>query len=451
MNIIIAGMGVVGRHVALALAQERHNLVLLDLDTDALERAGSEIDAMTIKGHVANERTLLQAGVKNCDLFMAVTNSDEVNFIAALRAKHLNPKLKTIARATDPVYFEEEHGLYSDMFGIDLVINPKFLVAIEIHKLIRTRGAVEVEDFANNQIEMIQLRIKDETRATGRPLREIRQNLLPPNVLLVAILSHDELTIPSGSDTLSVGDEILCIGPRDEIPKVEEIFGLKRSRSTRRVIVVGGGDIGTSLARNLTADGIKVSIIERDYARARHLSEILSGVDIEHGDGTNAALLEELGVSSSDVFVAVSHEDELNLMTSLLAKEMGARRCISLTHKPDYTQVLKRLGIDATLSPRQLVASEVLKHVRHDHVLSTTVVMGGRGEFMQVQVPEGAMITQHSVRDLGWPRGSLICAVFDSNGAFIPDGNATIKPGQRIVVFTTPKIRNKIKRFFVKQ
>jgi trk system potassium uptake protein TrkA len=449
MNIIIAGMGVVGRHVALALAQERHNLVLLDLDTESLERAGSEIDAMTIKGHVANERTLLQAGVKNCDLFMAVTNMDEVNFIAALRAKHLNPKLKTIARATDPVYFEEEHGLYTDMFGIDLVINPKFLVAMEIHKLIRTRGAVEVEDFANNQIEMIQLRIKDETRVTGRPLREVRQNALPPNVLLVAILSRGELVIPSGADTLHVGDEVLCIGLRDEIPKVEEVFGLKRSRSTRRVIVVGGGDIGTSLARNLTADGIRVSIIERDYARARYLSETLSGVDIEHGDGTDAHLLEELGVSTCDVFVAVSHEDELNLMTSLLAKEMGARRCISLTHKPDYTQVLKRLGVDATLSPRQLVASEVLKHVRQDHVLSTTMVMGGRGEFMQVHVPDGALITRYPVKELGWPRGSLICAGFDAQGAFIPDGNRIIQAGQRIVVFTTPKTRSKLKRFFL--
>lgn len=452
MNIIIAGMGVVGRHVAEILQAEHHNIILLDLDNDALESAADQIDAMTIKGHACSESTLRKADIESCDLFVAVTNKDEVNLIAALRAKHLGAT-KAIARATDNVYFEEERGLFENMFGVDLVINPKFLTAIELHKLIRTQGAVAVEDFANNQIEMVQLPIEpNASKIINRPIRDIR---LPKNVLLAAIIRDGDIIVPRGEVDLRVGDEVLCIGRINAIPEVEKLFGRERTRFTRKAILVGGGQVGATLARLLEADGIRVTIIEQSRARCEELSEMLTPrTEILHGDGTNAALLGELGVDTSDVFVAVSPEDEINLMASILARELGARRRISLVHRPDYTHVLEALGLDTTLSPRLLVAKEVLKHVRTSNLVSVSPIMGGRGEFLEFIVPERARIVGRDLRD--FPQGALVCAGFGETGegderrkvAFIPDGKTVIEVGQRIIVFTRPAARKNVERLF---
>jgi len=446
MNIIVAGMGVVGRHVASVLAGEKHNLILLDVDSDVLEAANEEIDAMTIQGNVVSERILRQAGVENCDLFIAVTDRDEVNLIGALRAKHLGAET-AIARATDRVYFEGEHGLYADMFGIDLVINPKFLVAIEIHKLIRTRGAVAVEDFANNQIEMVQLPIDSTSKGTNRPLAEVR---LPRDVMVAGIVRHGQLQIPSGGDDIKVGDEVICIGRVDEIPKVEQLFGLERRRDTRYVIIVGGGDIGLALARLLEADNVDVRIVDQDRSRCLELQELLHGrhTEILHGDGTSSQLLQELALQTCDVFVAVSHEDEVNLMASLLAKELHARRCISLVHKPDYRHILKRLGIDSTLSPRVMVANEVLKHVRTQEVLSVTQIMGGQGEFLEFVVREGAAIAGRPLRETNFPHDARVCASFGDSGAHIARGDTILQPGDRVVAITTPHRRRDVEKKF---
>jgi len=444
VNIIVAGMGVVGLHIASVLSAD--NLTLIDTSADSLEKAGDEIDAMTIHGSAVSERTLRQAGVEQCDLFIAVTDMDEVNIIAAVRAKHLGAK-KAIARVTDRVYFEGEHGLYTDMFGIDLVINPKFLVALEIHKLIRTRGAVAVEDFANNQIEMVQLPIEKATKGTNRPLQDVK---MPDNVRIAGIVRHGELLIPHGGDQIRVGDDVLCIGKIDDIPKVEHLFGRERHRDTRYVIVVGGGDIGLALARYLEADNVDVRIIEKDRDRCERLQEELTGrhTEVLHGDGTNAHLLQELSIPTCDVFVAVSQKDEVNLMASLLAKEMRAQSCISLVHRPDFTQILKRLGIDSTLSPRVLVAREVLKHVGATDVLQVASIMDGQGEFMEFVVSKDARIANRPLKDVNFPRGAMVCAVFGDGQAFIARGDTVFEPGQRVVVITKPKVRKAVERLF---
>lgn len=447
MNIIVAGMGVVGRHVASVLAREKHNLILLDVEASVLEAANDEIDAMTIQGNVVSERVLRQAGVETCDLFIAVTDRDEVNLIAALRAKHLGAR-KAIARATDRVYFEGEHGLYADMFGIDLVINPKFLVALEIHKLIRTRGAVAIEDFANNQIEMVQLPIRSATsKGTNRPIREVK---LPANVQIAGIIRGGILTIPNGNDVILPGDDVICIGKVDEIPRVEQLFGLERRRDTRYVIIVGGGDVGLALARHLEADNVDVRLIEQDRQRCLELQDMLRGrhTEILHGDGTDAHLLQELALQTCDVFVAVSHEDEVNLMASLLAKEMHAPRRISLVHRPDYAHLLRPLGIDSTLSPRMVVAREVLKHVRSDEVVSVTPVMDGQAYFLELVVTHGARVAGKPLHKADLPPGSLVCAGFGPEGAFIPRGNTVLEPGHRVVVITQKEGRQFVERLF---
>ena len=444
MSIIVAGMGVVGIHVASVLTKE--NLVLIDIDTEVLEHAEDSVDAMTLQGNVVSEHILRRAGVRDCDLFIAVTDKDEVNIIAALRAKHLGAR-EALARVTNPVYFEGEHGIYHDMFGIDTVLNPKFLAAKEIHKLIRSQGAAAIEDFADNQIEMVQLPIEQPTKGTNRPLQQIK---LPPNVRIAGIIRLGELIIPHGGDQIRVGDDVLCIGKVDEIPAVEHLFGRERQRDTRYVVIVGGGDIGLTLARQLESDNIDVRLIEQDRQTCLQLQEALSGrhVEILHGDGTNRQLLQELGLATCDVFVAVSQKDEVNLMASLLAKELHAHRCISLVHKPDYTPILKRLGIDTTLSPRVLIAREVLKRIGENDVMSVAKILDGQGEFIEFSITTEARIAGRALHEVNFPRGAMVCACFGEHGAYIAKGDTVLKSGDRVVVITTPRARRAVERFF---
>ncbi len=441
-------MGEAGKHIAKVLVEEGHDVVLVDRSAAALGQAEELVDAMVLEGHGANEETLRQAGAHKADLLIAVTNNDEVNLLSAMHAKHLGAR-KVIARASDSVYYPDDRGLLKHMLGgIDLVVNPEMLVALEMHKIVRSASAVAVEDFADNRIEMVQLCVGNVSNALLKPLKDIS---LPENTLLAAIDRAGKLIVPSGNDSIELGDDILCVGRVEQIPQIEKAFGRDRSEFIHRVFIVGGTDIGEYVAKALDKDGIQVVFIERDRKRSFELAERLGdNVRVMNADGTDMHLLEEEGVDRADTFIACSPEDEVNLMASLLAKQLGARRVIALVHKPDYATVCERLGVDATLSPRLTVAQQVLKHVREGRVMSIRPVLGGRGEFLEFQAVKDARITDKLIRDVNFPRGANICAVLAETGAYVPGGNDMIRPGDRVVVFTTPEQRRVVERMFEK-
>ena len=244
MNVVVVGLGEVGRHITSVLVHEGHNVTCVDQSAEALSRAEESFDVMTIKGHGASAEILRRLGVQDCDLFVAVTDNSEVNLIAAIRAREMGAT-RTLARASDPAYFEDDRGLVTNMLGIDLVINPRALVALEIHKLVRSASAISVEDFADNRIEVIQLHIDKNTKGLGKPLRSIA---LPEGTLVVAIVRDEELVVPGGADAFYVGDEVYIIGLTDQMSQVEKVFGRRRRQFTRKAIIVGGGSIGELLA-----------------------------------------------------------------------------------------------------------------------------------------------------------------------------------------------------------
>lgn len=446
MNIVIIGMGEVGKHIASVLLEEEHDIVIIDQDSAALAAAEDSFDALVLQGHGASEAILLQANVQSADLVCAVTNNDEINMLSALSAKRLGAR-RVIARVSNAVYYPDDRGLVADMFGgIDLVVNPKVLVAVEMHKLVRSASAVAVEDFADNRIEMVQLHVLEKTGPVGKPLRDLK---LPPNTLIAAIDREGQLIVPSGSHAIQAGDEVLCVGRIEQIPAIEKLFERERRRFVHKVVIVGGSEIGVHLAKALVVDGIQVVIIERDRARCFALKEQLADtVTVLNADGTDMHLLEEEGVERADAFIAASDADEVNLMTALLAKQAGSRRTLALVHKPAYAAVCERLGVDATLSPRLTMARQVLKYVRAGEVLSTRPVLEGRGEFLEFMATKDARITGGPIMKVNFPRGANICAVVGQKGAYVPRGMDVIQAGDRVVVFTTPRQRAAVERMF---
>jgi trk system potassium uptake protein TrkA len=446
MNIIIVGMGEVGRHISGVLVGEDHNVVIVDLDDQALAAAEETIDAMVLRGHGANLKTLEQANVKDCDLFVAVSNNSEANMLASLRAKKLGAT-RTIARVSDPAYFDVHRGIIAGMMGIDLVINPQALIALEMHKIVRSINAVAVEDFADNRVEMIQLPVEDVTLAINRPLRDVK---LPSNTLIAAIIRNGELLVPGGDDAILPGDEVLAVGRIDQIPKVEKLFKRERKKFTKRVVIIGGSLVGKNLAEALAKDGIDVLLVDKDRDRCVELSHQLQDVVVLHGDGTDVHLLEEERMDHIDAFVAVSGEDEVNLMASLLATDLGAARVVAMIHKPDYGPIIERLGIDSFLSPRLEVAKQVLKYVRTGEVVGITPILEGQGEFLEFIAPTDARIVGKPLKEVDFPKNANICAAVSQRGALVPGGDYVIEAGDRVVVFTTPENRHAVEKMFKK-
>ena len=445
MKAVIIGMGEVGRYVARVLAEEKHDVTILDGDTTNLTKAEEAMDVLALHGNGASMQSLRQANVHQADLVAAVTDRDEVNMLAALAAKHLGAA-QTIARVTNPDYLDgEERGFYHGLMGIDLVVSVQVLVANEIFKLIQSVGAVAVENFADNRVEVVQIPVGDEVKVTGKPLKDLA---LPDQTIVAAILRQGEVIIPGGADAVLEGDEVFLFGTREQIPKIEVLFGKTRERSARKVVIVGGGDIGLAVARLLEDERLDVTLIDQDADRCDELARRLHNTVILNADGTDLGLLREEGVDRADVFVAASGDDEVNLMSSLLAKNLGAGKTITLVNRPDYVPTYEELGLDATVSPRLFAASQILKYARQGEVVSVSLLEDGKAEILEIIPEEGSTVVGKRLVDLNFPRGAVVAAVATPEGVLIPGGKDAIRAGNNVVVFTLPEVRPDVERLF---
>lgn len=446
-TIVIAGIGETGEHLAQQFARDGHDVTLVDISVDRLTDLDGLLDVRLCEGHAGRSDVLRRAGVDRADLFVASSGSDGVNIVASLKAREMGA-VRVVAVVDEVDLFEDATGIYQGWLGINLVLNTRYLIAHEISKLIRTRGALAVEDFAENRAEMIQFRVGEGSRFAGVPLSDVP---LPSECLIVAIRRGNTLMIPRGDDAVHVGDEILVMGRTDRIAEVEAGFGRRRPAGARCVIL-GGGTVGLALARGLSAFLPDVTLIERDRDRCDFLSRELDRVTVVHGDGTDVDLLTDEGVGTAEVFAAVSGEDEKNIIAGRLAKELGAERCIALVSRNDYDPVCRQLGLEVVLSPRKLVAREVARAtLPPGGVLGVTPVLGGAAEFVELSVTVRSRVAHKSLREAGFPRGAVVCSLVGDGGYAIPNGDTVIQPGMRAVVFTHATMRARIAELFQAQ
>lgn len=450
MDIVVMGMGEVGKYITSVLVGEGHNVTIVDQNQDSLTAVEEGMDVLAWRGNGATLRGLSETRAASAGLLIATSNEDETNILACVLAKKMGCR-KVIARVSNRSHMPDEKGVYYNFFDVDLLISPAILTAIEITKHVRSVGAIMVENFADNRIELVQLAIDEKSKLINRPLIEISQQYLFGKGLgLVAILREGTLLIPSGADAMMPNDEVFLIGRGESMEEIEGMFGKTRRQSAHRVMLVGGGEIGFSVARELEQRNIEVILIERNPARADELAVLLDRTTVLNGDGTNLALLEEEGAGNCDVFITASPDDETNLMAGLLAKRLGCKKVVALVHRPDYGPIYEQLGIDAAISPRLLAARQILKYVREGEVASVSVLAEGRGEILELVAPEECRIVDKPLIDVNFPRGALIGAVAGETGVYVPDGNDTIRPGNTVIVFTTPAVRPAVERMFRK-
>jgi len=443
MNIIVAGAGEVGSSVARHLVHEGHDVTVIDRNPDRTAKIAESIDVLTYTGSSASMKVLREAGVTKADLVIAVSNNSEVNLLTAVIAKQLGVK-SAVARTSDADHVDATVGFSTDVLGIDLVVCPDVLTAAELVQVVRSRGAVAIERFAQNRVELIQLTVGAGTAPTQHKLRDLT---LPRGALVAAVLHDDELIVPTGDDVLHTNDDAFVIGRVDVIEQIEAIFGKRRPRTKRHIILFGGDLLARAVIRGLRDENARITVIDRKAAVCQALAAEV-GVNVVHGDATDGELLKEEGIEHADFFAALTPEDDLNLLSTLLAKQLGARRTLALVQKTEYASIYRRLGIDATICPWLLVANQILRYVRPSELISLSLLEGGKGEVLEFRAHERSRIVGTPLKHLDFPRGAIIGAVLRGDDAFVPAGGDAIAAGDLVVVFALPRVRDQVAKLF---
>lgn len=442
MRIVVIGLGEVGRHLLAVLERERHNVVAVDQSPAATAFAEDRFDVATLVGYGASHETLQAAEVHKADLVVAVTDHDEVNLIAALAAKRLGAK-QVIARAQGPEWARWRQGVREGLLGVDVVINPRVLLAQELARIARSHGASEVMDLAQDRIELVEIKLSEVNPHTDVPIMQVK---MPNGCLVAAVVRHGELFIPTGSDQLLVGDRVFLIGHPAAVLDGEDMFSSRRE--AKRVCIIGGGAIGSALTSALLPFQTEILLIERDRQVAEARSAEFSDVTVVHGDGTDLALLKEEDIGSYDLVAAVTRSDEVNLMAALLAKKLDASRTACVVERAGYVDIYRQLGIDIALSPRAVATDHILRYVRGTEIKSLTSLEGGQAEVLELRPPDDARALTESLRSLPLPAGVLVAAIARGSEVIVPRGDDVIQSGDTVVILVSPSSRQQVEKLF---
>jgi trk system potassium uptake protein len=432
MRVIVIGIGEVGQHIARTLSAERHDVTVVDADATRVEQMQGEIDALVLSGNGASPKFLREVGAGEADLLCAVTQSDEVNVIAALAARQLGAR-QTVARVRDPEYFGDDESFARESLGIDFVINPERATADDLAEAILLPGAVHVEYFAGGRLAVAESVLTNRSPLIGRPLNDRR--LVRPS-LIFGLIRDGRAIAAEPLHRPKVGDHVLVSAARDDIkPVVAHIAG--HASRVRDVIIFGGGRIGLPLARRLEAEGgFGVTIMERDGERARHIAEQLRGTTVLHEEGVGKDALLAHGVDRAGAFVACAGDDRANLLAALHAQQLGADLSLAVVSREEFTPLVDALDIDAAFSPRLVTAEAILRAVRGPSVHAMYLLSGG-AEVVEVQADPGCQAEGRTVDDTNRRAHTHVTAVVRGDRVLIPNGDERLKADDRLIVFNT--------------
>ena len=428
MRIVVLGAGTVGTSIAELLCQNRHSVTVVDNDPVYIRQLNAELDVRAINGSASQSSVLFQADVLGADLCLAVTGDDEVNILAASMAKEMGAR-RTFARVYAPVFRDMSTFDYQRHFKIDRLLSLEQLSAMELARGIRHSGSVIVENFARGELEVQELSVDQKTEFTGVPLKKLN---LPQGVRIGSISRGERMWIAGAEDTIEVGDRMTLIGNREDIDELKDLFNV-RIRSRRGVVIAGGGETGFHLARALDSSRFDVLVMEQSEERCEYLAASLRNATVVHADATRRAILEEERVGSADVFVACTNDDENNIMAGVEARDIGAKMIMSIVRRPDYANLVGKLGIDLAISPRKVMARQIMGFLNSGPVISRTLLGSGNIEVLEIEVLPGVPATEHVLANAQLPSGCLIAALMRENYSQVPGADSHLEPGDTVV------------------
>lgn len=432
MKIIIIGAGKVGYTLAGNLANEDYDVTIIDKNHRALEKAEENLDVMCIRGTGVSANVLLEAGVDEADLLIAVTESDEVNMVCCLTAKKLGVR-HTIARVRDPEY-ARELSLIKEQLGLDFVINPEQAAADEIARVLGFSSAMNVESFAKGRVRMIELKVTDEMNMAGKRIKDIDRET-NSSVLIGVIIRDEKVIVPNGESIIEENDAIYVIGKSSNVYNFCKHYG-RHPHKIKNVMITGGGRITYYLTKIITDMGMKVKIIEMDRERCHELSDLLPNTLIINGDGTEEEVLLSENITDMDAFIALTGMDEENLMSSLIAKNAGVKKIITKISRTNYINIVRDLGIDSVISPKLITTNQILKFVKGKAVESLLRIIDGQAEILEFVVDDASKLLNRPLKELSISGDIIIATIIRKNEIVVPHGNDVIKKGDRIIIIT---------------
>ena len=435
MNFIIAGAGEVGYHLASRLSQEKMDVVVIEKDEGKVKHVIDTLDVQTIHGSGSSVEILKQAGIEDADMLIAVTDSDEVNMIYCLVASAQTKVPIKIARIRNPEYAQDIGILGEKNLNIDLTINPEQEMVRTISRLVEIPDATDVVEFAEGRVRITGIKVDPNSYVIGKKLKNLDKENEKHDIIIAAIFRDDKVIIPRGDDIIQENDLVYAVTEASKILTITNYFK-EKERHTQRVMILGGGEIAVELAQRFEKKNIKTKIIEHNEQRCLEIAEKLEKTIVLRGDGTDRELLEEENIKDVDVFITISESEQTNILVSLLAKRLGAKKVISLINNLTYTSLVSNIGVDVVISPHLSAISRILQFIRKGKVLSVASFHKENAEAIEIVALETSDLVNKPLRDIKFPRGAIIGAVVRDKEIIIPTGDTLILPDDRVIIFT---------------
>ena len=445
MKIIIAGAGEVGFHLAKLLAYEKQDIVLIDVNQEKLDYASSHFDCATVKGSSTSYSVLEEADVKNVELFIAVTSYEETNLASSIIAKKLGAKT-TIARISNLEFFLKTDILDLKSIGVDELISPESLAAREIKRLLAKSMVTDTFEFDEGMLTLLGITINNHNPLKDRSLKETAFLNPDHDFVTAAILRNGKTLIPHGTSKFRENDHAYFIAQPEGVEKLLDI-GNSQLTTIKDVMIMGGSKIGYHAARRLSKT-YNIKLVEKNRERSYQLADELSDTLIVNGDCSDVELLKEEGIQDMDAFVAVTGNSETNIISCLLAKNLGVKKTIALVENMDYIHISQNIGVDTMINKKLIAANFISRYVRRGNIISLTGIHGTEAEIMEFVVPDQSKITKKEIKKLNFPKSAVIGGVIREGQVQPVTGDFKIQAEDRVVVLCLPECIHKVEEYF---
>ena len=448
MRIIVAGAGEIGSHLAKMLSMEYHEITVISTDEESLERISGESDIITVEGNSSSIETLIKAGVRNADLFIAVNPDSEqdINIVSSILAKKLGAK-KVTARINNEEYQKNENRILFTDLGIDSLFYPEKIAATEIVNLLKQNTASEFMNYSHGKLQLIVYKLEECSPMVDRTVAELRERT--QNLFRSVAISRDNKTIiPKSATRFKVGDVVYLVSKKEGMEQALSLSG-KSKVSVRNLMILGGGRIGEMVARAMEKQVENIKLIDINPDKCAHLSEVLDKTLVINGDGRNSDLLMEEGLKDMEAFIAVTSSSETNILSCVVAKRMGISKVIAEVENFEYIKLAEEMGVDSVINKKLITAGKIFRFTLSNKVRSIKVLNGTDAVVLEFIVNTNSKITTGKLKDLHFPEEAIIGGFVRGNESFIADSESTIRPYDQVVVFANPEAVDKVDKFFL--
>lgn len=450
MKVIVCGAGQVGFNIAKHLADQQNDVTVIDRSPELIRKISESLDIQALVGHASDPSMLAKAGAADAELLVAVTWSDEVNMVACQVASSLFSVPTKVARIRNQTYLKP---MWADLFSrenmpIDVIISPELEVAQALHRRLQVPGAFNMVPFVDGKVRLIGLVLDENCPVVETPLRQLTELFPNLQTTVMSVVRGNKIFVPRSDDQLQAGDAIYIAVDANMSDRAMAVFG-HEEKAAQRLVIVGGGNIGLFLAR-LLEDNAKtnVKIIEFDKERAALIAEKLKHAVVINGDALDREILQEANISQADTIVSVANDDEVNILSSLLAKQQGCPRAITLMNNPIYASLVGSLGIDVALDPRETTVSSIVRHIRRGRIRDLYSIFEGKAEIIEAEVIEGSVVAGKTIGELRLHGDVKFGMIVREEEAIVPHSDTMLQGGDRVVILALSEAVKKIEQLF---